>query len=49
MNQSVHNGRLFMFVTLSRHTKRMLNLASVAVLIILLYIVMLFVSAIFPQ
>jgi hypothetical protein len=38
-----------MFVTLRRYTKRMLKMASVAVLIMLLYIVMLFVSAIFPQ
>jgi diacylglycerol kinase len=38
-----------MFVTFHRYTKRMLEMASVAVLIILLYIVMLFVSAIFPQ
>jgi len=49
MNQSVHNGKLFMIVTLSRCTQRVRKIASVSVLIILAYIVMLFVSAFLPQ
>jgi len=49
MNQSVHNGKLLMIVTLSRCTQRVRKIASVSVLIILAYIVMLFVSAFLPQ
>ena len=37
-----------MLMTLHRHTKCMLKMASVAALIMLLYIVMLFVSANLP-
>ena len=49
MNRPIHTGKLFMFVTLHPSTQRMCKVASVAVLIILLYIVMVFVSAILPQ
>ena len=49
MNQPIHSGRLSVFATLHRYTQRMRKIASVAVLIILLYIVMLVVSAILPQ
>jgi hypothetical protein len=48
MNRRIHTGNLFMFAIHHRYTQRMLKMPSIAVLIILLYIVMVFVIAILP-